>query len=504
MASSACRTCHTAHNQPGSDDLSNTFFLRVANDQSQLCQSCHAAHGSQSDKLLVVSITDNKLCISCHERLRPGQWGTAGHTHPVDAPLNDAQRVAISDMGTHLGSQGNLACLSCHRLHDSPTKAKLLADTLTGSNLCLRCHADRATVAGTLHDLRKTAPTTRNALGKTADDSGPCGACHIPHQSARTPLAGKGDPTGDCLSCHGEGRLAGAKGATTFMHPANVDRGDLPTGVTLAVQIDPADPGKANLTCLTCHNPHDASRKRFLRKTPDELCGSCHVDQVSTLAGSHDFTNRPTARNGLGQTIEESGKCGFCHNVHLGSGPAIWIATKDAPTKAADMCINCHTQNGLAADHPAPQFSHPTGIQSPATQPVDVALPLYDAAGQRVENHGLVQCASCHNPHADSNKSARLLRVVGNTSDLCLKCHQEKRRCSAASTIPPAMRIGPGPPPAKTSAWAATAPMATIKPPNSGRSRRPRISPPPTVFASPAIRKTPGPVPPMQRRPPAR
>ncbi len=468
----ACRTCHTAHNVPGAEDMSSTFFLRVENDQSQLCklchsekadgpthgshpvgpmaiatpanlvaagaktgpkgqelicQSCHGAHGSKADKLLVLSASDNALCVSCHEKLKPGQWGEGGHTHPVDAPLaTAAQRQAIVDMGTHAGPRDTLACLSCHRLHDSPAQGKLLADVLTDSKLCLRCHSDKSTVAGTQHDLRKTAPTTRNSLNQTADDSGPCGACHTPHDSARPPQVAQGDPSGQCLACHADGRIASANGPIHFNHPGSVTRDKLPGGLTLAVASEAANPDRADLTCMTCHNPHDAAKTHFLRDKPDTLCGDCHTEQITTLAGSHDFTSRPTARNGIGQTVADSGKCGFCHNVHKGTGPDIWIATSEAPTKAADMCIACHNTSGLASQHPAPEFSHPTGIASPATRPSAVPLPLFDAAGQRSGANGLVQCASCHNPHADSTKSALLLRVPGNTSDLCLKCHAEK------------------------------------------------------------------------------
>lgn len=468
----ACRTCHTAHNLPGAEDLSSTFFLRVDNDRSQLCricraekaagptheshpvgpmavampgnliaagaktgpkgqelicQSCHAAHGSQADKLLVLAASDNSLCISCHEKLRPGQWGTAGHTHPVNAPFStDAQRQAIRDMGTHAGPRDTLACLSCHRLHDSPAKAKLLADTLSNSKLCLRCHPSEATIAGTLHDLRKTAPTTRNTLSQTAEDSGPCSACHTPHQPARAPVAAKGDPTGACLACHAEGRLAVVNGATRFNHPDDVSRADLPEGLSLSVAPGKTNPEHAQLPCMTCHNPHDAARPRFLRAMPDQICGACHVEQATTLAGSHDFTHRPAARNGLGKSVEETGKRGFCHNAHHGNGPAIWIATPSAPSNAADMCVRCHNKTGLAADHPAPLFSHPTGIMSRSARPAAVPLPLFDTAGQLVESHGLVQCASCHNPHADNTKSSLMLRVPGNTSDLCLRCHADK------------------------------------------------------------------------------
>jgi predicted CXXCH cytochrome family protein len=425
----ACRTCHTAHNQPGGENFSTTFFLRVENDQSQLCkmchteksagpthgshpvgpmpiglpasliaaggksgpteqelicQSCHEPHGSKVDRLLVLPVTDNQLCLSCHEKLRPEQWGAAGHTHPIDAPLStDAQRQAVIEMKTRTAPGGKLACLSCHRLHDSPPQnGHLLADTLTDAKLCLRCHPGRDTVAGTLHDLRKTAPTTRNALGQTPTESGPCGACHLPHRAARPPMVANGDPQGACLACHATGRLAAKAGATQFNHPQNVTRAKLPDGLALAVSLDTTDPSRANVTCMTCHDPHDGSKTKFLRKRPDDLCGTCHLDQKSTLAGSHDFNNHPTAVNGLGKTVAQTGKCGFCHDVHRGNGPAIWIATATPPTHGADMCLSCHNTTGLAARHPAPRFSHPTEVAFPATQPTAVLLPLFTAVRQ--------------------------------------------------------------------------------------------------------------------------
>jgi len=104
----------------------------------------------------------------------------------------------------------------------------------------------------------------------------------------------------------------------------------------------------------------------------------------------------------------------------------MWVATADSPTSAADLCINCHRLGGLAAKHPAPILSHPTGAKFPATRPAAIPLPLFDAAGHRTGGNGLVECASCHNPHADGTKSPLLLRVTGNTSDLCLRCHAEK------------------------------------------------------------------------------
>ena len=390
----ACRTCHTAHNRPSGENLSNIFFLRLDNERSQLCmschteksvgpkmgshplgkmpiavpaaliaagarsgppgselicESCHTPHGSKVEKLLVVTAGNSALCTSCHDKMRPGYFEPDSlYGHPFNRPLDNAgQRQAIVDMGTQFGPNGTLVCLSCHRMHDGKTVGNLLADTMADGKLCLRCHADRATVAGTKHDMRKMAPTIRNVLNQTALEAGPCGACHEPHQPARTPLVSPGDPKGLCSSCHAEGRLAAKAGPAHDHHPESVNRSDLPANLTLSVMADRRDPARADVTCKTCHDPHDPSRPNFLRDSPDALCGRCHTDQIAHLIGQHDFSKRLDARNGLGKTAAQTGKCGFCHNVHKATGLDLWVATSDAPKTPAELCIDCHRPEQL-------------------------------------------------------------------------------------------------------------------------------------------------------------
>ncbi|HTW95205.1 MAG TPA: cytochrome c3 family protein, partial [Tepidisphaeraceae bacterium] len=347
--------------------------------------------------------------------------------HPFNRPLqNAAQKQAIVDMGTHLGPRDTLVCLSCHQMHDGKTVGNLLPDTMADGKFCLRCHPDRDTVAGTLHDLRKTAPLARNVLGQTPLEAGPCSACHEPHQPARAPIVSPGDPKGLCSSCHAPGGLAAKTAPATDHHPQFTTLTALPANLAFPLTADRENPSLVQITCFTCHDPHDSSRAHFLRDAQDALCGRCHTDQITHLIGQHDFTTHPVDRNGLGQTAAQSGKCGFCHNVHKAKGAAMWVATADSPTSAADLCVDCHRIGGLASKYPAPPFSHPTGAKFPATRPAVIPLPLFDAAGHRVEGNGLVECASCHNPHADGTQSPLLLRVTGKTSDLCLRCHAEK------------------------------------------------------------------------------
>jgi len=492
----SCRTCHTAHANPDHEVLSNIIFLRMPNDAGQLCQqchtdknrgpdhgthplgpmklplpdvlaaagaragadnktlscqSCHRPHGSSQEHLLVMGTHSSELCLSCHGRIRPEMWQKdVAHAHPLNPPLvTDARRKAIHDMGTQVGPNDTMICLSCHKLHTGEPGQHLLADTLTDSQLCLRCHEDRKTVAGSKHDLRLTAPLEKNSRGQTAAQSGQCGACHSFHTYQRQPLATAADPDGLCMTCHADGKVAAKAGGTSFAHPITLSAKNLPANLPLKLNPGPGHADDKTLECLTCHNPHETKQPKFLRASRDDLCGTCHVTQKQNLASGHDFSQHPQARNGRSLTEADTGKCGFCHDVHHATGPAaLWTATNTAPTSADDLCLQCHRAGGLGEKMPAFAFSHLTGPKAtPTTRPstgstgspqasspqsgsgqgpATAALPLFDESAHRSAT-GFVACATCHDPHGNKQASKALLRVTTTASDLCLQCHADKR-----------------------------------------------------------------------------
>jgi len=478
----ACRTCHTAHASPGKPDLTQIIFLRVRNDASQLCQSCHGdksggpghgthplgpmasfamppeltaaggksapdgksvtcqschrSHGSQEDHLLVMGASSSQLCMSCHNRLRPEMWQTdVALKHPINPPLqNDAQRQAIKDMGTRVGPNDTLVCFSCHKLHDGQAGRYLLAETLADSKLCLRCHEDRKVVFGSQHDLRRAAPKEENRHGQTAEQSGPCGACHSFHTYARPLQTAAADPQGQCLTCHAQGKVAGkdlasgGHGGTSFGHPVAVASRDIPLDSPLHVFAGKERQEKdKTISCLTCHDPHTTGKAQFLRLARADLCGACHVKQSQSLAGDHDFTTHADLKNAQGKTAVETGKCGFCHDVHHANGPALWTATSGIPQTPDGLCLECHRPGGLAAKVPAFAFSHPTGPRTSATTHPSAALPLFDPNAHRsADKDAFVTCASCHDPHTSKKASRSLLRVTSTTSALCLQCHPQQ------------------------------------------------------------------------------
>jgi len=468
-----CRTCHSAHAGAGAETLATAVFLRVPNDAGQLCQmchpqyakgpelgthpvggmpwlvpeelivagarvgpdrfrltclTCHTPHGAREHDLLVMGTESSQLCLSCHTKLRPGMWRPdLEREHPQNPPLStDEQRQAIRDMGTKTGPGETLICLSCHKLHHGLGGRDMLADTLEESRLCLRCHGERRPLLDSPHDLRRSAAEERNRLGRTAEQSGPCGACHSFHQFARRPEPGVLDPTGLCTTCHRPGQCGEKAPGLPFSHPSDVDLTHLPAAPELKLYSSGEDPSRRAVACLTCHDPHETRHAHFLREEPDSLCAKCHSDKAATLAGGHDFTTQPEVRNARERTAADVGKCGFCHGVHNAGGPALWVATTDSPADPDDLCVQCHRAGGLAAGKPQTQFRHPTGPATlAAARELVTTRPLFDDDGRRCPD-GSVACASCHDPHATADHSPALLRAGPPTSALCTSCHSEQ------------------------------------------------------------------------------
>lgn len=471
----SCRTCHSAHGGGGAETIATAVFTRVPNDASQLCQmchtdhtkgpelgthpiggmpwpvpdalvaagakvgpdrfrlicqTCHTPHGAPEASLLVMGTDSSQLCLTCHSQLRPGMWRPdVVHEHPQNPPLETEEQLqAIIDMGTQMGPDDTLICLSCHKLHHGLAGRRMLADTLEESSLCLRCHSQRREMFGTPHDLRLTAPDERNRNGMTAAESGPCGACHSFHSLGRRPAPMELDPTGLCTTCHRQGACAESVPALPFSHPSAVDLTRLPEALDLQLYHQAEGDATRRIACLTCHDPHDTKHDPFLRHEPDALCAKCHSAEAATLAGGHDFTTRPDVQNARGQTAAQAGKCGFCHGVHNANGPALWVATGASPAGPDETCIECHRDGGLAAAKPQSLFRHPTGPPtSEAACAMDPNLPLYDADGRRAVD-GFVACASCHNPHANPQRSPAMLRAGPAVSSLCVSCHTEEAR----------------------------------------------------------------------------
>jgi predicted CXXCH cytochrome family protein len=344
-------------------------------------------------------------------------------------------------------------------------KHLLVAKTDTQSTFCFNCHPDKLGLIQNKHNLTRDFPDAKNLAGKSVSDSGPCSACHLPHQNAR-PLTGIDATTGLCLSCHG---LAGIAAKTNLLgrsHPVGIPQptahsalaGAKPLSLPLFDRLRrPAAGG--NITCLTCHDPHQrqlagssAGGAKFLRASVSLLCPECHLDQNSVLNTKHDLlTVAPVPstiqaqrsevfgaiRNVMGQTPSESGLCGACHLVHS-ANDSTWARPLPDFSNPAEKCCSCHQLGGPAEKKTVQPYSHPIDV-SPSQTGLQTSLPLC-ADSSQTNAPGKMTCLTCHNPHrwnpnrmtspdrqTEGDAQTSFLRLPASPSpELCADCHPKE------------------------------------------------------------------------------
>ncbi len=302
-----CFNCHVPHNAGGAKLWGRGFG--PGNDKAEsMCRECHQDGG----------IAKNKQ--------------TGEISHPLQADVKNAggrtKLPLFNKKGERSKSKkgGRVSCPSCHDPHqwdpaDPLSQAGADAKVEGGANtsflrmpaapdgaLCADCHRDQRWVKGTDHDLRVTAPDTKNLRDETVQESGICQQCHTVHNAkqalrlwAREPGLGQDINEQMCRSCHDEGLPAEQKVPVMKNHPAEVQaqilgrrarRGPV-RGFTPLFGENGRTAHTGVISCPTCHNPHrwspvvmeygegenleGNSRNSFLRnRSKLALCSNCH------------------------------------------------------------------------------------------------------------------------------------------------------------------------------------------------------------------------------------
>lgn len=164
--------------------------------------------------------------------------------------------------------------------------------------------------------------------------------------------------------------------------------------------------------CIFCHTPHNA-----LMNVAAPLWGHTLTTQTYTL-----YSNASSATlNAV--TAQPQGVSKLCLSCHDGT-----VAIDSFGTRTGSNVIAASSTRNLGIDlrndHPisftydaalvtADAGSGPNQLVLPAsTREVVPGVPLFE---------GKVECASCHNPHNNSN--GKFLRLSNAASALCLRCH---------------------------------------------------------------------------------
>ena len=509
-----CATCHTAHAVPESSDLKTVIFLRQPNIDSSLCLSCHSEHAQKNDFQHPLEKVDYPIpleiidaggktsddgetiiCQTCHEPhgarnswmlvLPPSKLCIACHTDknpesnpPAGAPMHHIGQTfpnfnppaSLLEEKATFGPNGELTCLSCHRLHDASGAWPLLIRKNENSSLCLDCHKNEKAVIGTLHDLRLSSPETVNAKGQTASQSGPCGACHRIHGWARVvPDANRPHSSG-CMECHESGGPGSVERLYVDSHTVGKP---IPEDMKT---ILPLDKKTHSIGCLTCHDPHIPSMLAntseaaqatqlnlsdpetnnsmnqvhsnvqaplsFLRYKGSELCSLCHKNLLDLPGQPH---NPETFESSVCEALainSSIGACRVCHLIHNAKGPYLW--SRKPITDAGnitDLCGTCHEdkldiQNSIHDPNSA-QWSQKLGYKSKGSC-IDCHL-IHDPNEEggiwsaiKTEDDTSQSCETCHqdNGPAESMKTEHMGKIVGtdvNDIPVNMKLSQDRR-----------------------------------------------------------------------------
>ena len=256
----------------------------------EYCMECHEKPPvKDKDKSLKFGGDFTQLC-KCHG-YEPGTY-----IHPVDIfPSKEKKPMIPDDLPL---TEGKVSCITCHDIYmqcqDNPRFKVLNKRFLRGApyvsrtDLCFRCHDERKyTMLDPHNQLTKD--------GKIIVEK--CLYCHEekPDELHATfkdiKLIGNLEVL--CYRCHFK---------QSKLHPINANHFRRPTDNTLAIMkasekkfniILPLN-YKGNITCPTCHNPHErgilpigqanakgASEKYRLRMAAEKLqiCIACHEDK---------------------------------------------------------------------------------------------------------------------------------------------------------------------------------------------------------------------------------
>lgn len=292
-AAEVCADCH----DPFPTEQDGKQLVRHSPVEEGECAACHQVHGSANGKLLAAA--GKALCLSCHDdpSVAPGgeDWPT---THPA---LDDG-------------------CPSCHLPHVAPAAGLLKQEQAA---LCAECHdafAPPAAGEGSIHQ-----PVAQGA----------CARCHAPHGSAAKKLLRAAPERDLCLTCHKDPALAPGGAAWEVQHPA-LDDG-----------------------CPACHLPHVADVPRLLAQPQRPLCAGCHEDKNLNADGVEWVVPHPPVARGM---------CGSCHGVHGSPEKAL---LKKSPYEICQTChTEVHERHQVVEIDPSTDQPVRATVRLPAGFPV--------------------------------------------------------------------------------------------------------------------------------------
>ncbi len=406
---------HAGMNSPSQSALANPSKNGIAD-----CSSCHEPHAaagrafgsSTNGQFLRFDNASGQLCTECHATHNVGS-GSGKHPVGVSVP-SDSTHKAPGSMPL-LG--GNIACLTCHKVHHADVADGNLLRTGSGSGAgvttaCTDCHTQSDMTGTPAHfvssDTRMLWPGGK--LGSTmparsaSADRGTCLNCHAVHgwpdasnPAAKYPKLLAESSANLCMTCHG----ATGPALKTVNLDTTKARGHL-NPATTSIPVG----------CQDCHNPHKA--KQGIRTDTDRgltggnlvggpMSGASGV-AIPTFTGLGNFAAIPgSAYQAVATATHEYEVCMKCHSSYAGAPRA-----GQTPNGTATSPV----QTDLAQEFsPENMSGHPIYIglehytrSLPVGSPLKKGLQTAAMRGVWKNNVGeqTMTCGDCHNTDGSS------------------------------------------------------------------------------------------------------
>ena len=355
------------------------------------CRACHRKNpdsGSTEKEEIINNLKADYIsyCEKCHKQKIPQSCQLSSSKETTAILVNQISPLPLSLF------QGQISCLSCHKIHQPPE---------AGKNPFF---------------LRKTYTLFRQAFEKiNPHKSGIfCFLCHEkePQGAAKEMyLKHEGDSVALCKTCHDNKR------AKADNHPVNIipsQRG----GVKIPEDF-PLSHGK--VTCVTCHKLSCQGKKEnpfFLRGGPYQkridTCLICHVKKQFLKVNPHDQLTD------TGEIRED--RCLFCHEINKENATGLAFKFK-APFKF--YCLGCHPINidehPFGARHTGRKLHTVWGNLKPEER---IKLSQQEKFKMfPLTMNGEIMCTTCHNPH-DVRKGPKLR--ISDVNKSCRQCHYKQ------------------------------------------------------------------------------
>jgi len=308
----------------------NANNLRARSNNELACVRCHNQHFNTNGKFLRMANDQDQLCLDCH-RSRNVTSHLQG-SHPVNInyatvagafnkpPLNANPANTTSDLNARLtASGGNLLCSTCHGVHYSDSRSSTIDGSANFANL--------STGDG---NLLRTNMRGAAVLSGQPEKLNICTNCHANKKNHN--LKGQDVQCADCHGAHVEydpNDPTGSKGINTFLIRRNITRNGQPVQIFFRYTGSQREYKNINGTgvCQGCHQvpPPGGDFPAEHASSDPKVCNTCHFH--NNTSGSF------------------SGTCASCHGY-----PPI-SATIGGPTGLASPATGASASPGAHETH---------------------------------------------------------------------------------------------------------------------------------------------------------